>query len=68
MPCNSAKIDMLIKGVHIQFIYENKNIGKRSIYLDGRKLETFYDTLMQTEKAYICNETLYDNAKILVCD
>lgn len=68
MPCNSAKVDMFIKGVRIQFIYENRNTGKRSIYLNGRKLETFYDVLMQTEKAYICNDALYDDAKILVCD
>lgn len=68
MPCNSASVDMLIKGVLVQFIYENKNLGKRSIYLNDRELETHYDTLMQTEKVYICNDELHDNVKILVCD
>lgn len=68
MPCDSVSADLYIKGVHIHFAYENKKLGKRSIYLDNKELETAYDTLMQTEKAYVTNDMLHDGAKILVCD
>ena len=68
MPCNSVSSNLYIKGVHIQFAYNNKGIGKRSIYLDDRKLETEYDALMNTEKVYLTNDMLHDGARILVCD
>lgn len=68
MPCESAKVDVIIKGIHVQFIYENRKLGKRTIYLDGKKMETVYDELMQSEKAYIPNDALHDNMEIRVCD
>ncbi len=68
MPCNSVCVDMYIKGVKVQYIYENRHIGQRCIYLNDKKLETFYDSLMQTEKAYICNDALQDGVRIVVCD
>lgn len=68
MPCDSVSADLYIKGVHIHFAYENKKLGKRSIYLDNQELETANDDLMQTEKAYVTNDMLHDGARILVCD
>lgn len=68
MPCHTVNMDLYIKGVPVHFVYEDKGIGKRSVYLDDEKLETIYDEFMQTESAYVTNEMLHGHARILVCD
>lgn len=68
LPFDSLNAEVTIKGLHVQFSYENKHSGKRSIYLDGKQLETEYDELMETEKAYIPNDALHENSKIVICD
>ena len=68
MPCKNAEADMLIKGCVIHFKYENIKLGKRTIYLDGKALETSFDELAETETAFISDDLLHDGALITVND
>lgn len=68
LPCKEVNADILVKGCHIHYIYVNRNLGKRCIYMNGEVLKTTYDSLMQTEKAYLTVGEMTEYMEILVCD
>ncbi len=53
MPCKKVTMDCTIKGKNVRFEYKNTGAGKRNVYFNGKALETEYDALMETQKAFV---------------
>lgn len=68
MPCSSLSVNLSLKGFKVHFTYKNENAGNRTIYFDGKALDTEFDELAETKKAFIETEKLHDGAEITVCD
>lgn len=68
MPCNEVQAEVTIKGCRVYIIYKNQEQGRRNIYFNGKELNVEYDELMETWKAFIPNNELQKEVKILVND
>ena len=68
MPCSSASIEFKLRGRSLTLRYLNKGEGKRTISHNGRALDTEFDSIMQTERAFIDYAALSDGDVIEVCD
>ena len=68
MPCNKAKIEIVVKGCPITVSYENKGVGIREYALNGVKQETFKDGLSGTMYIRMPNAQLKEKKVIEVTD
>ncbi len=68
MPCNKAKIEIVVKGCPITVSYENRGVGIREYTLNGVKQDTCIDDLSGTKYIRITNGQLKGKTAIEVTD
>lgn len=67
MPCENAKINIVVKGHPIELQYSAKSAdGKRSYFIDGEKQASEKDNILCTDTLYIKDKDLHDNMVIRV--
>ncbi|MBE6788028.1 MAG: hypothetical protein E7537_06745, partial [Ruminococcaceae bacterium] len=67
-PTNKAKIEFNIANKRVCVDYQNNNIGKRKIIINGKEMELKYDSVRDTYFAEISKQELYKNNIIEVID
>lgn len=67
-PAKSAEMSLDIKNTRVYVKYENQNSGNRKIYLNGKELETGFDTMKNLRFAYIPTSELKDVNEIVIKD
>ncbi len=68
MPCKEVDVTLNIKGSQVRVSYQNKDEGKRRIFLNGGELDTVYDEISDCFKAVIPKVALGKAANILIND
>jgi len=68
MPSNNVKVELCVKKQKIKFIYENCNNCERQIFVDGKKVDTAYNKISDTNYVFIDNETLKITDSVVVVD
>lgn len=68
LPCSQASLDIMLKGYRIHLQYKKNSGSHRKIYVNGNLHSVEYDDLMQTYKAYIPTDKLFDGMVIKVVD
>ena len=67
MPCENAKINIVVKGHPIELQYSAKSAdGKRSYFIDDEKAVAEKDNILCTNTLYIKDKDLHDNMVIRV--
>lgn len=68
MPCTHATLDMMLKGYRVKIEYADKGIGSRSIYVNGKKVNSVFDGMMKTEICYIPSDVISDGMYVEIVD
>ena len=68
IPADNAEITLPIGNNDITVKYENSNSGERKFYLDGKELETSFDSIRNTPFVIISKKILRDGCVILIKD
>lgn len=68
MPSDTASINFVIKGKKVTLNYKKCGNGKREILLDGIKMPTVFDKIIETEKLFIPTADIKDGMVISVID
>lgn len=67
-PSETAELKIKVKGSILSVKYENRGEGIRSIYMNGEKLDTEFDQILETFCAEIPDSKLTDTTQILITD
>jgi cellobiose phosphorylase len=67
-PSNSAQITLPVCDKMITLKYENRKLGERKIYLNGKELPLEFDKLREVNYAIIAKTALTNDCTILVTD
>lgn len=65
-PCKTAEIKLSVKNSRISLKYENKNIGSRKFYLNGKEINTSFDEFLNTEFIFLSDDKLSDDMRIKI--
>lgn len=67
-PTDKAEMILPVCGKRIQCRYENRGEGRRDIYLNGQRLETFLDPMRNVPYAVIDKKDITDDCTVIIVD